>query len=112
VFERAQLPPPSAGVPQPFRFAQPGTLSAELERAGFRAVEEQTHVVPLAWPGPPEEVWDHLYDIAAPFRPVIDGLRPEDRDFVIGEALARLRAHYVDGRTITPAALVVASGIR
>ncbi len=83
VFERAQLPPPSAEVPQPFRFAQPGTLSAELEHAGFREVEEQTHVVPLAWPGPPEEVWEHLYDIAAPFRPVIDGLRPEDRDFVV-----------------------------
>jgi SAM-dependent methyltransferase len=110
--ERAQLPPPPAGAPQPFRFAEPGSLSAELKLAGFQQIEEETHVVPLAWPGPPEEVWEHLYAIAAPFRPIIDGLRPEDREWVIGETLTRLRGYYVDGFTITPAAIVVASATR
>ena len=110
--ERAQLPPPPPGAPQPFRFAEPGSLTTELERGGFRQIEEETHVIPLAWPGPPEEVWQHLYEIAAPFRPVVDRLSPEDREWVTGETLARLRHYYVNGCTTTPAAIVVASATR
>ena len=49
-------------------------MSANLIRAGFNQVEEETHVIPMPWPGPPEELWQHLYEIAAPFRPIVDGL--------------------------------------
>jgi SAM-dependent methyltransferase len=112
ILQRAQLPPPPPEAPQPFRFAQHGSLTAELVRAGFRQVEEAMHVIPLPWPGPPEELWQHFYDIAAPFRPIIDGLDPDEREQAIGEVLARLR-HYYDGeRTNTPASVVIASAMR
>jgi SAM-dependent methyltransferase len=112
ILQRAQLPPPPPEAPQPFRFAQHGSLTAELVRAGFRQVEEVMHVIPMPWPGPPEELWQHFYDIAAPFRPIIDGLAPDLREQAIGEVLTGLR-HYYDGeRTNTPAAVVIASATR
>ena len=112
ILGRAQLPPPPPDAPQPFRFARHGALTAELEQAGFRQVLEATHVIPLSWPGPPEELWQHLYDIAAPFRPVVDGLDPDDREWAIGEVLAGLRRYYDGERTTTPAAVVIASATR
>jgi SAM-dependent methyltransferase len=112
VLQRAHLPPPPPGAPQPFRFAAPGALTAELDHAGFREVEEATHVIPMPWPGPPEELWQHLYDIAAPFRPVVDGLAPAERERAIGEVLAGLRRYYDGERTNTPAAIVVAAATR
>jgi SAM-dependent methyltransferase len=112
ILARAQLPPPPPEAPQPFRFAQHGALTTELERAGFQQVQEATHVIPLAWPGPPEELWQHLYDIAAPFRPIIDGLAAGERERAVGEVLAGLRRYYDGERTTTPAAVVVASATR
>lgn len=112
ILARAQLPPPPPDAPHPFRFARSGSLTAELEQAGFRRIQEATHVIPLAWPGEPEELWQHLYDIAAPFRPIVDGLAPDDREEAIGEVLAALRRYYDGERTTTPAAIVVASAMR
>jgi ubiquinone/menaquinone biosynthesis C-methylase UbiE len=112
VLRRAQLPKPPPDAPQPFRFALHGTLSAELDQVGFRHVEEAMHVIPLSWPGPPEELWQHVYDIAAPFRPVIDGLAPEERVQATSEVLAGLREYYDGGVTNTPAAVVIASATR
>jgi hypothetical protein len=108
----AELPAPPPDMPHPFRFAQAGTLGAELERAGFHDVQEETRVVPMPWPGPPEENWQNLYDTAVPVRPLIDGLDAEDREIAIGEVLAGLR-HYYDGTyTSPPAAFIIASGAR
>lgn len=112
ILKRANIPPPPPGAPQPFRFAQHGALTAELERAGFRQIEEATHIIPMPWPGPPEELWQHLYDIAAPFRPIIEGLAPDERDQALGEVLAGLRQYYDGERTDTPAAVVIASATR
>ena len=47
------LPPDG---PDPFRYAEPGSLSAVLRGAGFDAVEEETRTLPWTWPGPVEEV--------------------------------------------------------
>ena len=44
ILQRAQLPPPPPDAPQPFRFAAHGALTAELDRAGFRQIQEDTHV--------------------------------------------------------------------
>jgi hypothetical protein len=112
ILQRAQLPPPLPGAPQPFRFAAQGALTAELALAGFRQIQEDMHVIPLPWPGPPEELWQHIYDIAAPLRPVIDGLAPDERERALGEVLVGLRRHYDGERTNTPAAIVVASATR
>jgi SAM-dependent methyltransferase len=108
----ADLPTPPPDMPQPFRFAQAGTLGAELERAGFRDVQEETRSVPMPWAGPPEENWQNLYDTAVPVRPLIDGLSAEEREMAIGEVLAGLRQYYDGSYTSPPAAFVVASAAR
>jgi ubiquinone/menaquinone biosynthesis C-methylase UbiE len=109
---RVEMPVPVPGVPHPFRFAQPGTLAAELERAGFRDVEEQTRIVPMPWAGPPEEVWQNFYDVAIPVRALIDSFDPVEREIAVGEVLAGLRQYYDGTYTSPPAAFVVGSGTR
>lgn len=99
---RAELPAPEPGMPYPFRFAQPGTLAAELERAGFRDVEEQTAIIPMPRAGPPEEVWQNFYDVAIPVRGLIDGFDAPVRETAVGEVLAGLREYY-DGAHTTRA---------
>ena len=109
---RAAPPPPAPGMPQPLRFAQEGALRGELERAGFGAVEEEHQVVPAPWPGTPEEYWQFFYDIAVPFRPLLDGLPAPERAAAVAEVLDGLGAHD-DGQAIqTTSASVVASGVR
>jgi ubiquinone/menaquinone biosynthesis C-methylase UbiE len=67
-------PPPILphGAPHPFRFAEPGSLAAELINAGFSAVQEQQKVVSCPWPGPPDELWNQAYEMAVPLQPFFD----------------------------------------
>ena len=111
-FTRVAPPPPPPGAPTPFKFAPSGTLAGELRAAGFTHVDEETQTVSLPWPGPPEELWQHFRDIAAPFRPLIDGLSEAEREAAIGEVLAGLRQFYDGERVNTPASIVVASAVR
>jgi SAM-dependent methyltransferase len=93
-----QIPQPGPGLPGPLRFAGPGTLTRELEGAGFREIEEERLVVPLPWPGPPEQLWEHFHDIVAPLRPLIDGLSEADRRSVADEVIAAYATHYDGAR--------------
>ncbi len=52
--------------PGPFRFAQAGTLTSALQRAGFKAVHEETRQVPWPWPGPPQEMWRAFVELSGP----------------------------------------------
>jgi ubiquinone/menaquinone biosynthesis C-methylase UbiE len=110
--KRVEVPPPPSGAPQPFRFAEPGTLAAELQRAGFQEVQEETRTISLNWPGPPEEVWEHIRDVAVPFHPIIYGLEPEARTQAIGEVVEGYRQHYDGQKVNLPAVIVIASGMR
>jgi SAM-dependent methyltransferase len=101
------LPP---GGPDPFRFAQPGSLSAVLRSAGFREVEEETKVLPWTWPGTPDEVWEQARAVAVPFRPMLDrvsdNMWPE-----IHEEVRMAIAPYVRGENIEfGVSVVLASG--
>ncbi len=110
--KRVEVPPPLPGAPQPFRFAEPGTLTAELQKAGFQEVQEETRTISWNWPGPPEEVWEHVRDVAVPFHPIIYSLEAEARTQAIGEVIEGYRRHY-DGQKVNfPAAIVLASGVR
>ena len=111
-FQRVAVPEPPPDAPQPLRYAQPGALGGELERAGFREVAERHCVIPAPWPGPPEEYWQQFYEIAVPFRPIFDSLPPEAFVRAKAEAADLLRAHY-DGTTVhATSAIVIASGVR
>jgi SAM-dependent methyltransferase len=101
------LPP---GGPDPFRFAQPESLSAVLRSAGFRAVEEETKAVPWTWPGTPEEVWEQAQGVAVPFRPMLDRV-PEDMwPRIHREVLAAIGAHVRGENIEFGASVVLASG--
>jgi len=110
--KRVEVPPPPPGAPQPFRFAEWGTLAADLQRAGFREVHEELREISYAWPGSPEEAWEQFRDAAVPFHPIIYGLAPEEQEKAVGEAVEGYR-QYFDGKKVDfPGVIVLASAVR
>jgi SAM-dependent methyltransferase len=71
----AMLPP---GGSDPFRFSAPGSLSKVLSAAGFHEIEESTQNLPWTWPGDADEVFEYACAVAAPFRPMLERVPPED----------------------------------
>jgi ubiquinone/menaquinone biosynthesis C-methylase UbiE len=110
--KRANVPPPPPGAPHPFRYAQAGSLSSELSAAGFREVSERTCALTLMFPGRPEENWQHLYETAAPFHPIINSLSPQGREQAVAEVLEAYRRCY-DGKQVkTSGTMVLATAAR
>lgn len=106
---RLSPPPPPADAPTPLRFAPPGKLVDALTAAGFRDTREDRRSMVLPWPGSPNELWQHLYDIAIPLRPLFDGLSGDERSAAISESVAGY-AQYYDGKTVNvPASIVTVS---
>ena len=81
---------------QMFRFGDTGVLGSALADAGFCRIKEEIRVVPWSWPGSPEEVWDYFQEVTIPFRPLIEAIPGEKREFVNAEVL-RAIARYYDG---------------
>jgi len=96
--------------PDPFRFAEPGSLSAVLSGAGFNAIEEETKTLPWTWPGPVEEVWEQAQAVAVPFRPMLERV-PADRWPQIHADVHAAVRKYSDGEKVAfGATVVLASG--
>lgn len=107
---RLNPPPPPADAPSPLRFAPAGKLLDALTAAGFRDVREDRRAMVLPWPGSPDELWQHLYEIAVPLRPLFDGLPADERARAVAESAAGY-AKYYDGKTVNvPASIVTVSG--
>ena len=94
------------GGPDPFRFAESGSLSAVLSEAGFAGIEEETRTLPWTWPGPVEEVWEQLQSVSVPFRPMLERVPPEMWPRIHEEAHAAVRK-YFDGEKVAFGATVV-----
>jgi SAM-dependent methyltransferase len=107
---RSRIVPPPPDAPTPLRFSPPGSLASELTAAGFVDVTEERHLVDLPWPGPPEELWEHLYQIASPLRYVFDSLSCDDFAEAYAEAIAALRMWWDGTHTTTTVEVVVGSG--
>ena len=98
------------GGPDPFRFAETGSLSAVLRGAGFNAVEEEMKTVAWTWPGSVEEVWEQAQAVAVPFRPLLERVPAEKWPAVHADVHAAVRK-YSDGEKIEfGASVVLASG--
>ena len=98
------------GGPDPFRFAESGSLSKVLLAAGFEDVEEETKTLPWAWPGPAEEVWEQNQSVAVPFRPMLDRVTASEWPQIHAEVHAAA-SKYWDGEKIAfGATVVLASG--
>lgn len=111
-FARRVPEPPPPDMPFPLRFAAPGSLGAALRAAGLPSVEEETVVLPLPWPGSPEEVWMQFYDVAVPMRPYLDSFSREERAAAFEEALATLPANRMPDLTELTVAMNFASAPR
>jgi len=102
------LLPPNG--PNPFRYAEPGSLPARMRAAGFRNVEEETRTLPWTWPGSVEEVWEQARGVAVPFRPMLDRV-PADKWPQINAEVHDAVRRYSDGAKIAfGASVVLASG--
>jgi SAM-dependent methyltransferase len=101
------LPPDG---PNPFRYAEPGSLSAILRGAGFDAVEEETKTFPWTWPGPVEELWEYSQSVAVPFRPMLERVPAEKWPEIHADVHAAVR-QYCDGEKVEfGVSVVLASG--
>jgi SAM-dependent methyltransferase len=98
--------------PDPFRFAEPGSLSEVLRNAGFREVSEETRTLPWTWPGTPEEVWEQAQAVAVPFKPMLERVPESVWPQIHRDVLAAIR-NYVRGTNIEfGATVVLASGTK
>jgi SAM-dependent methyltransferase len=111
-FRRRMPESPPPDMPFPLRFAAKGSLEAALRAAGLPSVEEETVVLPLPWPGPPEEVWTQFHDVAVPMRPYIDSFSREERAAAFAEALAALPLNRARDVTELTVAMTFASAPR
>lgn len=110
--KRKALPALPPEALQPFRFAESDSLSAALSNAGFSQPTEQQQVVACPWPGPPEEMWEQVYELAAPLQPFFDSFDPDERNAAIREVIAEFGNFYDGERTDSTTGIVVATGTK
>jgi len=99
------VPPPPPDAPTAFRFADTGKFASRLESAGFSDVVVSKHHIPWSWPGTPEDAWQGMSELAAPFKKIIAAVPPEKVPGAIEEVLGNLRRLY-DGRQVNYQATV------
>lgn len=98
------------GGPDPFRFAESGSLSGALKTAGFVDLHDETRVVPWTWPGTPEDVWEQQQAVAAPFRALLSRVKAEEWPALNAEIYDSIRK-FQDGDNLKfTATIVLASG--
>jgi SAM-dependent methyltransferase len=98
------------GGPNPFRFAEPGSLSAVLRSAGFGEVAEELKTLPWAWLGPPEEVWEQNRAVAVPFRPMLERVPADEWPKIHAEVHQAVARHWDGEKIAFGASVVFASG--
>lgn len=85
--KRKEMPLPPADAPTPSRFGDVRGLASLFEQAGFTDVVADECSEPLPWPGTPEALYRHFYDMAAPLQPYLDSFSDEDQADAIGEVV-------------------------
>jgi SAM-dependent methyltransferase len=100
----------SAGGPDPFKFAPPGSLSAALKQSGFSEIHEETRNVRWSWPGTAEEVWEQARAVSTPFLPLLEQV-PADQWDELNQLVYRAVNRYREADSLNFGAVVVlASG--
>lgn len=100
----------SPSDPNPFRYAEHGSLSAILRSAGFQDVQEGNQTLPWEWPGRAEEVWEYARSVSVPFRPMLERV-PADLWLQIHSEVHAAVNRFSDGQKIAfGASVVLASG--
>jgi SAM-dependent methyltransferase len=94
----------------PFKYSQPGSLSAVLQEAGFAEVEEQTVTLPWTWMGTPEDAWEQMKTVTTPFRPMLERVPAEQWDEINREVVTAVQQYIVGDEIRFGAAIVLAAG--
>lgn len=110
VRRHAGLPPPVAGEPGAFRFADPSALSATLEQAGFRGVEIDTVDVAFGPYPDPDTWWQTMLDLRGAAVVLLDSLPSTTRAAATREILDAATAHMRPGGIVLGGSAWVASG--
>jgi SAM-dependent methyltransferase len=106
---KVPLPPPDA--PGVFRFADEQKLAGVISSAGFCDVRTSKTKVEWPWPGPPQEAWLAVSELAAPFKKIIAALPPEKTNEVMQEVFDGIGRFY-DGQAVNfPATLVAVTAV-
>jgi ubiquinone/menaquinone biosynthesis C-methylase UbiE len=92
------IPEAEPGAPHIFRYAAPGSLAQVLKDAGFGAVGEEARQIPCERLGTPESMWEEFREVAAPFRPLIEGLPATRRAELETSVIAAMRTHSTGDR--------------
>lgn len=98
------------GSSDPFRFSEPGELSAALRESGFQEIKEETRVIPWNWPGSAEDAWEQQKAVSTPFRPMLERVRKEQWPIIDAEAIQAMEKFEKDGVIQFTASVVFASG--
>jgi len=108
---RAKMPPPPPDAPGIFRFADEQKLSDTLRSAGFGGVHAAKHRVPWPWPGPAEEAWQAMQDLAAPFKKVMAMLPAAESGNAVQEVFEGMRRFDRGDSVSFSATVIVATGV-
>ncbi len=105
--------PAESGAPTMFRFAEAGSLGAEIRAAGFADVDEACHRIVLPWGQPPEAYVQLMLDRMSPASGQAFAALPADvRAEAVAEAVSNLGEEY-DGAYIRHrSSVIVASAVR
>ena len=111
--QRRLVWPPPLGMPGPFRFAHPGSITASLHSAGWGDVNEAQRVLPWPWPGPAEEAWNAYRDLSGTMlREVEASMAKDEWALVEAQIVASLRRYERDGKVDTTALVIIAEARR
>jgi SAM-dependent methyltransferase len=98
------------GASDPFRFSKGGTLSQALNAAGFHDADESLQKIPWIWPGSAEELFEYACAVAAPFRPMLEGVAAEQWPAIRSEVVTAIQRYRVGDEIQFGAEVVIASG--
>ncbi len=88
-----------------FKFANHGSLSRILRRAGFSEISEEHLKVPWIWDGPVEEQFESFSAMSAPFKKMRTSMDQDAQQKVTGEILSAIGKYY-DGQRVNFTAVI------
>lgn len=92
-----EVPQPPPDAPGMFRCAQPGLIAGLFKAAGLQDITEREVPVTLDVSGP-QEYWDMMTEVAAPFVAALSGTDAATVAKVKADVIADMTEHYPKGR--------------